>query len=439
MSLTLQEREQIRAREQAATKGPWGDGALRGVNIFAGNMNICDIRGWGHLTGSGGLRLSDDEAIRVQVANATFIAQARQDIPALLDELNAKDAELARIAADKAYLFQANVANEWEERYQCQERRIELKDAEIAERDATIAAMREEVHALHQERKGEVWFWQDDEEDHLESLTCPVLIAAAVLRKLVVENADLRMAAIPYRTHSDESWRRKVERLEKRIQTLESDEGTIAARYTFLEKLAEPEGYNPLGGPGPEVFIAQRIERLTAELAEARHSQEVTEICAKANRQRAEAAEAALRETQNAVRNQRGDDLCWIQNPENAEVARALPEAEFLESCRRYRAQIASERGEFPAGKTIAQLEAECQRLKAEMYDLKAGIRLVQDSCMTGLTEAALDTARLDWLEGELAREQRAHAEQLPHVYSLFRANMPITREAIDAAMERPR
>jgi len=32
------------------------------------------------------------------------------------------------------------------------------------------------IKALHQERKGEVWFWQGDGEDHLESLSCPLLI-----------------------------------------------------------------------------------------------------------------------------------------------------------------------------------------------------------------------------------------------------------------------
>ena len=38
-------------------------------------------------------------------------------------------------------------------------------------------------------RKGEVWFWQADEEDHVESLTCPVLIPAEALRKLLADRA----------------------------------------------------------------------------------------------------------------------------------------------------------------------------------------------------------------------------------------------------------
>lgn len=62
-----------------------------------------------------------------------------------------------------------------------------------------------------------------------------------------------------------------------------------------------------------------------------------------------------------ARRNQRGDDLCW----EGAEAAaKALPEGEFLESCRRYRNQIAGERGEATGCLTIAQLEARIAELE---------------------------------------------------------------------------
>jgi regulator of replication initiation timing len=42
-----------------------------------------------------------------------------------------------------------------------------------------------ENEALRRERNGEVWYWQGDEEDHLESLTCPVLIEANDLRELL--------------------------------------------------------------------------------------------------------------------------------------------------------------------------------------------------------------------------------------------------------------
>lgn len=74
-----------------------------------------------------------------------------------------------------------------------------------------------------------------------------------------------------------------------------------------------------------------------------------------------------------------GDDLCWIQDPT---IARALPEAEFLESCRRYRNQIAGERGEFADGDTIAQLEA-------KVKTLIGFLRLIVFSARVGWSEDA--------------------------------------------------
>jgi hypothetical protein len=47
-----------------------------------------------------------------------------------------------------------------------------------------LADWRERAHMAAQRDKGEVWYWQGDEEDHLESLTCPVVIPAEKLRHL---------------------------------------------------------------------------------------------------------------------------------------------------------------------------------------------------------------------------------------------------------------
>lgn len=59
------------------TKGPWAVG-FRAYDVTAadGQMKVCDIRGWGHLTGkgSGALGLSDEEGIAIQTANAHQIA-----------------------------------------------------------------------------------------------------------------------------------------------------------------------------------------------------------------------------------------------------------------------------------------------------------------------------------------------------------------------------
>jgi len=62
-----------------------------------------------------------------------------------------------------------------------------------------------------------------------------------------------------------------------------------------------------------------------------------------------------------AVRNQAGDNLCWLKDDEIGSIP---PEAEFLESCRRFHGQMS---GRTLAGSmTIAQLEAEIERLRQE-------------------------------------------------------------------------
>ncbi len=53
--------------------------------VFAGNMMVCQIRGWGHLTGVGALNLPEDEAIAIQEANGKLIAAA-PDLLAVLKE-----------------------------------------------------------------------------------------------------------------------------------------------------------------------------------------------------------------------------------------------------------------------------------------------------------------------------------------------------------------
>lgn len=44
--------------------------------VMVGNMKICDLRGWGHLTGIGGMNLPEDKAAEIQDANARLIAAA---------------------------------------------------------------------------------------------------------------------------------------------------------------------------------------------------------------------------------------------------------------------------------------------------------------------------------------------------------------------------
>jgi hypothetical protein len=75
----------------------------------------------------------------------------------------------------------------------------------------------------------------------------------------------------------------------------------------------------------------------------------------------------------------------------------------------------------------VAQSDVSAERIKRECAERR----------LAAAETAALrtDAERLDWLEGELEREQDlrlAGSLELPR--SLFRRNVPITRAAIDAA-----
>lgn len=73
--------------------GPWKVG-YRGLDVVApslrgGEAKVCDIRGWGYLTGKGhgALGLSEDEATAIQTANARLIAASPDLLSALKDLL----------------------------------------------------------------------------------------------------------------------------------------------------------------------------------------------------------------------------------------------------------------------------------------------------------------------------------------------------------------
>lgn len=51
----------------------------------------------------------------------------------------------------------------------------------------TIQKITDERNDLLRERDGEVWIWQGDDDDHLESLACPILIRPEQLRDIIVE------------------------------------------------------------------------------------------------------------------------------------------------------------------------------------------------------------------------------------------------------------
>lgn len=75
------------------TPAPWRVG-FSSFTVEAGSMKICDIRGWGHLTGTGGLNLPHDKAKEVQDANADLIAAAPELLSALKDIFQMMDEQI---------------------------------------------------------------------------------------------------------------------------------------------------------------------------------------------------------------------------------------------------------------------------------------------------------------------------------------------------------
>ncbi len=88
-----------------------------------------------------------------------------------------------------------------------------------------------------------------------------------------------------------------------------------------------------------------------------------------------------------SICNQSGDNLCWLKGDE----VQIPPRAEFLESCSRYHAQIAGERGELHGCLTIAQLEAEVQRLRDALEYVVNGPKIWTDAMLCA--KSALETS----------------------------------------------
>lgn len=86
------DRTAARARCEAATEGPWTL-AFRTNIRFGEGVSCRPIAAAGGSYSTRGSEAYDNQ----NVANAAFIAHARTDFPAALDELDAKDAEIERL------------------------------------------------------------------------------------------------------------------------------------------------------------------------------------------------------------------------------------------------------------------------------------------------------------------------------------------------------
>lgn len=57
-------------KENEKTAGQW---RADGVDIYCNDVPVCCVRGWGHLTGVGGLHLPIEEAIEIQDGFVNYI------------------------------------------------------------------------------------------------------------------------------------------------------------------------------------------------------------------------------------------------------------------------------------------------------------------------------------------------------------------------------
>lgn len=98
--------DEIRARERAATPGPW---EADGEHVFSvEGWAVSYTGGFGHHVNR--LKMTPARAAEVQRNNNEFIAHAREDIPYLLSEIDRLTAELDQYRQQKAELIEENKA-----------------------------------------------------------------------------------------------------------------------------------------------------------------------------------------------------------------------------------------------------------------------------------------------------------------------------------------
>lgn len=144
--LPREERDAIRARAEAATPGPWV------VNVK--ERTVRSLADGYDGTEWGGTILYDDSCGERPIpGDAYFIAHARTDVPALLDALDAAEAENERLVDEVAT---AEILADSMQHFADVAERVESQNnALVAERDAAraeVAALRgriEAVRALH--------------------------------------------------------------------------------------------------------------------------------------------------------------------------------------------------------------------------------------------------------------------------------------------------
>ena len=148
----------LREAGEGVATGPWVSGAplpLTWVQATGGSVGghevkrdyfVCEMRGWGHLTGQGGLALDEKEAFEIQQQHARFIAHCGTNANAIIEALERAN-ELEELSVKQDVCIEHLLANiEWLEEvhgvgpieedaaivYQIKKRMRERKDARAA-------------------------------------------------------------------------------------------------------------------------------------------------------------------------------------------------------------------------------------------------------------------------------------------------------------------
>lgn len=98
--MTPEQLAEIKAREQSATPGPW---TVDGLYVKAAGVHLADME-W----------LAETDAEWAQMsADAQFVAHTRQDVPALLAEVERLRAELTEIHGDIRFCLKVIFDGDW--------------------------------------------------------------------------------------------------------------------------------------------------------------------------------------------------------------------------------------------------------------------------------------------------------------------------------------
>jgi hypothetical protein len=176
-ALPREERDAIRARAEAATDGPWSAYGTVIAAYFEPNCGGCS----GIVSPAHEPSCGIEQIAQADAADAEFIAHARTDVPALLDALDAAEAEIERL--------RATCGLDRDDKHPCI--RVEAYLRLKAERDAAraeVAALRGRIEAMADE-----WSWATSE--GFEDADGTRRTFSSALRALAADEGERKAAA----------------------------------------------------------------------------------------------------------------------------------------------------------------------------------------------------------------------------------------------------